>query len=201
MKYLSLFIAALIPFFITAKENSSIAIEKINSANQQTFLLPVDHTNKNLYSLSVSLPQGLRPLQSLEEFSSPQASMIEYVPENESSFGSSEIFTVHKFIGRKIDAKALVNHFMMQLLANSQNGKILSKKFTTIKSIEHGYFIMQYRHENRQEVIGAAYYSGPHDTAGAQYTIRLDKNQKIEDAVKKIDLFFNEQVTLINGAK
>jgi len=54
------------------------------------------------------------------------------------------------------------------MIANSKNGKILSENSSKEQSIEKSYFLLSYVHQNRQEIMGASYFSGPYDSAGAQ---------------------------------
>ncbi len=196
--YLKILALAIFANFTLIGENAPLTIDKnIQTDYQPTFLLPLDVSGKPFYILSVSIPKGFKPLQPLDQFGSPEQTMIEYIPLNESSNDWSEIITVNKFIGRKIKAGILTDTLKMQLLANNEKGKILSSNSTIEKSIEHVSFFMQYVYQNKQEVLGVSFFSGPYDAAGVQYTIRPKGNQTIDDAVKEIKTFFNNNTQMI----
>lgn len=194
MKTLFLGIAMLATFPICA-ENQAALIEKNSFTDyEKTFLLPINHTQKPFYTLMVTIPKGYKSLQSLEEFGESNGMIIEYIPQEDTDH--SEIITLNKFVGKRIQAINFIEILKQQLLANSKDGTILSKSSFRKKSIEQSHFIMQYIHQNQQEVIGASYFSGPYDSAGVQYTIRLKRNQSINEAIKKIETFFKNHVKL-----
>ncbi|MBA3603820.1 MAG: hypothetical protein H0W50_09330 [Parachlamydiaceae bacterium] len=85
MLYVSYYLTlTLFASFTLIGEDVKISIDKnITADYQTTFLLPLDVSGKPLYTLSVSIPKGFKPLQLLDQFGSPEQTMIEYIPSNE----------------------------------------------------------------------------------------------------------------------
>lgn len=164
---------------------------------QPTFLLPIDHANKPATNLKVTIPKGFTSIQPLNSFVSPNAYIIEYIPNGESPNDWSEIITINKFIGKKIDVITFVNMLKTELAMKAKLNKVIfydSKKDLKTNKAE---FIMQYLIDQKNEMIGVVYYSGAFDAAGTQYTIRLNKNMNAETAKNKIQAFFKDNVSLI----
>jgi|GEM_PF-3368889 len=174
-----------------AIDKSMAAVDKIN------FVLPLYSFRNKCSILSVSIPEGYKPLQSLEQFGRREATMIEYIPKEESANEWSKIITLNKLIGKRTQAGIFTNSLKSQVSASSSSRKVLSQGVSKEKMIEKAHFIMQYQYQNRQEVLGAFYFSGPSDLAGVQYTIRLKKDQTVADAVSQIEAFFENQVKCI----
>lgn len=188
--YLVLAVFAISPLFGTQ------LVEKEIEGFQPTFLLPVDVT-KQPVNLSVTVPKGYKSLQPLSGFGKREQVMIEYIPQNDSGDNWSEIITVNKFIGQKISAKTFASMLKTQFMSVAKNVKLIEDKSSKEKNIEDAYFLMRYTHQQKQEIIGAKYFSGPFDAAGVQYTIRLNPDLNEEAAIKKIDDFFKNNVQLM----
>lgn len=172
------------------------AQEKDIANYQPTFLLPIDHSKRPRVNLKVEVPKGFKSLQSINDFSKQENYMIEYIPEKDISSNWSEIITVNKFIGHKISANKFTDLLKENLIQNSKNGKILIEKSTNEQGIEISWFFLKYTHQNVQEIVGTTYYSGPYDSAGAQYTIRLRNGLTEQEAIKKIKSYFENSVKL-----
>ncbi len=170
--------------------------EKEIEAFQPTFLLPIDVTKQPI-NLSVTIPKGYKPLQPLDAFGKREQVMIEYIPQNDSENNWSEIITVNKFIGQKISAKTFAGMVKIQMMSEAKGIKLIADTSSINKNIEEAYFLMRYRTQQKQEIIGAKYISGPFDAAGVQYTIRLKPDLNEDAAIKKIDDFFKNNVQLI----
>ena len=184
--YLALAVFAITPIF------GAELTEKEIEGFQPTFLLPVDVTKQPI-NLSITVPKGYKSLQPL---ASDQV-MIEYIPQNDSGNNWSEIITVNKFIGKKISAKTFAGMLKIQLMSAAKGIQLIADTSSKDKNIEEAYFLMRYTNQQKQEIIGAKYFSGPFDAAGVQYTIRLKHDLNAEAAIKKIDDFFKNYVLLI----
>lgn len=178
-------IALFVTFCGFTEETPNQLFDKTKSSDYaETFLLPIDHSNKPKTTLVVNIPVGFKPVQTLAEFT--KGFMIEYIPQNEVVDHWSEIITVHKFIGMKISATTLVNEVKKQLLLNAKDSKVLQN---INKGPTKSYLLMQYTHEGVQEILSANYFSGPYDCAGVQYTIRVSPQMSRDAALKKIEGF------------
>ena len=149
--------------------------EKEIEGFQPTFLLPIE-VAKQQVNLSVTVPKGYKSLQPLASFNKRDQVMIEYIPQNDSDNNWSEIITVNKFIGQKLSAKSFASILKIQFMSVAKNVKLIEDKSSKEKNIEDAYFLMRYTHQQKQEVIGAKYFSGPYDSAGVQYTVRLKRD-------------------------
>lgn len=164
--------------------------------NKQTVTLPIDSTQNNKpVNLIVVVPKSFHALQPIEMI--PRLEQVEFVPTGETGNNWSEIITLNKFPGKKIKAGDLT-----QVLKSSfQKGANVTNVWVDDSAKKNGYDLsligMEYTYMGKQEVIGAVYFSGPMDTSGVQYTIRLSDTVSREDAMKKISAFFqkNLQVT------
>jgi len=170
--------------------------EKEIEGFQPTFLLPIDVTKQPI-NLKVTVPKGYKPLQALDAFSKREQVMVEYIPQNDNENNWSEIITVNKFIGQKISAKTFAAMVKIQMMSAAKGIKLIADISSKDKNIEEAYFLMRYRNQQKQEIIGAKYFSGTFDAAGVQYTIRLKPDLSEEAAIKKIDDFFKNNVQLI----
>lgn len=171
-------------------------VENLDKLEAPIFLLPVDHIHKPVSNLRVTLPKAFSSIQSLENFALPDQIMIEYIPNGESPDNWSEIITIHKFIGRKLQAYPFLKLLKKELASKTIENKVIS--FDPLKEgahIERAELIMEYMANNQREVIGALYYSGPFDAAGVQYTIRLNEKMTEEKAVNKISTYFKDNVS------
>ncbi len=197
MNILFLTLASLIALPLAGGETLlTPALEKDIANYQPVFLLPVDVVKTPKANLMIEVPKGFKPLQSINEFSKKENDMIEYIPQQDSSDNWNEIITVNKFIGRKIPADKFTDLLKVNLIKNSKNGKILLESSSKEQETKKSWFLLKYTHQNVEEMIGATYYSGPYDSAGAQYTIRLRNGQTEEEAIKKINAFFENNVKL-----
>lgn len=152
---------------------------------------------KQPINLKVTVPKGYKPLQALDAFSKREQVMIEYIPQNDNENNWSEIITVNKFIGQKISAKTFAAMVKIQMMSAAKGIKLIADISSKDKNIEEAFFLMRYRNQQKQEIIGAKYFSGTFDAAGVQYTIRLKPDLNEEAAIKKIDDFFKNNVQLI----
>ncbi len=181
MKKILLLLTLLTSSFAFAEEKQEDTIlEKANEKRYaQTFLLPINSAPRT--SFLVKIPSGFKSVQTLTEFE--KGVMIEYIPQNEDVDHWSEIITVHKFIGMKLQATKIVNEVKNQLMLNTKDSKILinDKKGSIV-----AHLLMQYTHEGVLEILSAYYYSGPYDCVGVQYTIRVSPGLSRDAALKKI---------------
>lgn len=169
--------------------------------NKVTFELPVNWTSSPKYNLEVRVPRGYRSLQPLEEWFAVNATTIEFVPKGEDGERWSEIFTINKYIGKKISAVDFVADFKKELLAKVQNGVVLKEESSNEKSYTKATFILSYDLNHRHEVIGALYYSGPYDCAGVQYTIRPSPSSTDSASLSRVEDFIKGATDLITSAE
>lgn len=146
--------------------------------------------------------------------------MMEFIPKKESVNNFSEIITLNKWAGSKIRAgaftkeiiKGLKKKVKVSILKEEISGKKHPAKWSLVnlkdlnsapKEVTHLNFpvvsyIVKYKLNGQQEILGMKYVSGPHDCSGLQYTIKLDGTISEESAVKKIEDFFNQDTSLID---
>lgn len=164
-------------------------ISLLSSAGASTirFELPIDWVSQTQYDLEVIIPEGYSSLQDFKDWE--KATLIEFVPEGENGDNWSEIITIQKFIGQKIQADILVNLFKEKMLADVTNGKVWVDTQEKIQGYQKATLFLSYDYERRHEVMGGQYFSGPFDCVGVQYSIRSGDNEK---AISKIANYFKE---------
>jgi len=154
-------------------------------------ILPINATVSPMYNLIVSIPKGYKALQDLEAFE--KASLIEFVPTDESDENWSEIITIHKLIGKKISANDFMQKFKTKLLEKKVNNIAVEDSYETFPNYQMASLLASYEDAHQHETLGAKYYSGPLDCVGVQYTIRDNDDKK---AAKKIESFFKTAISL-----
>lgn len=171
--------------------------EKSIEGYQQNFLLPIDVIETTKYNLNVTIPKGYKSVQPLSSFTGANDIMIEYIPQANETNNWSEIITVNKYIGQKASAKLFTSMLKIQMMSQANGVKLLKDTASNENNKEQAFFIMRYTFQGKHEVIGAKYYSGPFDSAGVQYTIRVRDGISQEDAIKKIIDYLDKNVKLI----
>lgn len=166
-------------------------------AKQRSFVLPVNWTTTPKYSMTVTIPNGFKPLQPENEMNA-SAELIEYIPENQDAANWTEIISVIKYIGKNIPAIKLVEEIKKKVLEMSTNGKVWLESNSTKPNYQEGILGLMYDYEGKHEVMGARYVSGPYDCVGVQYTIRPAEGQTDEDVSKIIENFFKSNLQIIS---
>lgn len=160
-------------------------------------LLPINWTGKEQLNLKVTIGEGNRSLQTLEQWADPKTTLLEFIPKDESENEWSHILTLNKFIDSQISAIAFTKNLQKEL-AKESGARLLQESFLEKPSYERAGFIMSYDLKGRHEVMGCLYYSGPYDCVGVQYTIRSTDD---EEAFKTIETFFQKNTTIISSTK
>lgn len=160
---------------------------------QITLLLPIRWTANQQSDLSVTIPDHFISIQPFSSFQDKNSTMIEFIPKGESSDHWSEIITVNKYIGQKIEAIDFVKYLKKILLKDVQNGLIWEEEFKNKTGYQQAILGLNYDLNEQHEVFKAHYYSGPNDCAGVQYTIRV-KKEDLKAAQEKVDAFFKNHV-------
>lgn len=178
-------------FTINLMANGPATAPSNFSEKKMTFLLPIDVTKKPGSFLSVIIPNNFKSIQNINQFINQNSFGIEYIPQNENPNNWSEIITIHKAIGAGLQAQEFLKQLKSGILANSKQGNIISQS--------NNHFIIKYQLNNKQEIIGVSYYSGPYDFAGVQYTIRLKDKETIEQGIERVETFFKNNVMIIHN--
>lgn len=183
-------------FFLTIWHLSILAEPLENSLENSkvTLLLPINWSSSSHIDLSVEIPENYVPLQPFDDWENLE--LIEFVPQGENGDNWSEIITVHKLRGRRISAIHLANLLKGQFIKSSK-ATILFED-SSKEGYETATLFLKYPNEDKTEVIGAKYFSGPYDCEGVQYTIRLSSQQSITEVTQKINNFFTKNLRVIN---
>lgn len=162
------------------------------------YILPINWASDDRYNLTVTIPQGFRALQSQSSWLKKETPLIEFIPKNETENNWTEIITINKYIGQGLSAETMIKNLKNTMLSNVENGKVKSENLTKEPSYIFGNLDITYDLNGNHEIFGSRYYSGPYDTVGVQYTIRAKKDKE-EEALKKIEDFFNENTRVIQS--
>lgn len=160
-----------------------------------TFMLPIDWSTAKHQDLLVKIPKGYQSIQPLSTWD--KATLIEFIPQEEEPANWSQIITISKFIKSKISAKWIIERLIKQI-SQKVKTQIILKEISNEKH-QTGFFILKYKFNQKTELLGAKYLSGPYDCEGVQYTIRLGLDQAEEEAIQNIKAFFRQQVQLIEN--
>lgn len=177
-------------------EQSLITKESLDNYDK-TFLLPVDWSTEQHLNLSVNIPRNFKSIQPASSWD--KAELIEFIPENENVGDWSEIITIQKLINKQISANQITAAILKKLSAIT-NISVISKENSN-KKYEEDAFVIKYNYKGKDEVLGAKYLSGPYDSVGVQYTIRLNENLSQQKAVEKIQDFFKNNLVLLDDSK
>ncbi len=172
-----------------------------------TFLLPINWgpsstqqgSTANQCNLSVTIPEGYQAIQ--PQSSWENVSLIEFIPKGETADHWSETISIHKIIGKRLQADQIVDFLKKNIIANTQQPKELFYKVSKEPKYLFAKLGLSYILKNTREVLVCRYYSGPSDCVGIQYTIRPKKEESTESVVKKIEHFFDTNTQLMNCDK
>jgi len=159
--------------------------ESAEDAPTIRFELPINWNTSSHYELEVTIPSGFNSLQGFDDWD--KAILIEFVPEGEDGENWKEIITINKFIGKNIEAGIFVDLLQKQLTPTVENVKVLEKTKEKFPGYEKATLFLSYDYQNKHEILGLQYFSGPNDCIGVQYTIRSKNDQQ---AMAKITSFF-----------
>jgi hypothetical protein len=160
-----------------------------------TFLLPVDWSKEEHCDLSVTIPKGYMSLQPNSTWD--EAELIEFIPVNETSNKWSEIITIHRLVGKKVSAKKVTDLFLQRISQIVKTNVLFNE--SSIDGYQSSYFMIKYTQNGKKEIMGAKYLSGLYDCEGVQYTIRLKPKQTEQEAIAKIEQFFDQNLIVIKN--
>lgn len=184
----------ILPFlFLLNIFSSSIYASEDLTKYQPAFLLPIDWSKKDHLNLSITIPENFKPVQPLSSWK--DLDVIEFIPKNEVVEQWSEIITIQKIINKGISASSLAS-IILDGFSKTNPTHVISKESVN-KGYEESSFFIDYTYDNKLEVLGAKYLSGPFDIAGVQYAIRLKNKESQDAAIEKIKDFFNENLAVI----
>ena len=175
-------VICLLPFVLLAEENPALS-----------FVFPVDWSVEPRVNLSVDIPPDFKAVQPASSWN--QAELIEFIPQQDDVSNWSEIITIQKLINRRISADQLSALLIENLSKTVKLTVLLNERAN--QGYEEDRFIVQYDYNGRDEVLGAKYVSGPYDSVGVQYTIRLHEGISQKQAVDKIKSFLDNNLTLL----
>ena len=158
-----------------------------------TVLLPVDWTAGKRQNLVVTIPKGYRSIQPPSEWT--KAPVVEFIPQGEGDHAWSEIITTQRLAGARASADKVVQVIRQNMAATATNIHVVMSTASK-RSYQMAFYILKYRHQGREEMMGMQYFSGPHDCSGVQYTIRLGDQMSEHEATAKICEFFEHSLQL-----
>jgi hypothetical protein len=192
IRQLFILIFLVTPFCLRA--DTELPAEKAN----YLFRLPINWTSAPRYNLEVTIPNGLTSIQTTEQWFDEKTNLIEFVPAGENGERWTEITTINKFIGKKIVADEFLVQLKNLMLSKVQNGKVWLEDVFKKPAYTKATLVISYDLNDRHEVMGAQYYSGPYDFVGVQYTILAVAPSSDSEAVFKIMEFFDHKLTVVS---
>ncbi|MBA2369828.1 MAG: hypothetical protein H0V82_12550 [Candidatus Protochlamydia sp.] len=175
-------------------------MHRINAAENQenysiNFLLPIDWSTKNHIDLSVTIPKGYRSMEPNSTWD--KAELIEFIPINEEPSKWSEIITIHRLEEKNISSEKITDLFLQKISEIIKTDVIFNE--ISNDDYQTSYFMIKYAQNGKKEIMGAKYVSGPVDCEGVQYTIRLKPKQSEQEAIVKIEKFFDQNLNVLKG--
>lgn len=192
-KYIFLCVLLCVPLLRMCAET-----EAESAAATYHFELPVNWSVSPKYNLEVTIPSGYTSLQPFDSWSDKTTTLIEFVPKGETGEDWSEIISINKFIGSKVNASDFAEALKKRMLASVENGKVLDLKKEKKPSYTFSAFFLSYDLNGKHEMMGARYFSGPDDLVGVQYTIRPDQEMSDKEALAKIKTYFTSSTSVKN---
>ncbi len=169
-----------------------------------TSLLPVNHATAKV-TMSINIPQNFKSIYSFEQ--STKTGFQEYIPKSDVVSNWSEMITTKSYIlaktGFSVSAVKVADQIRQGIL--QQGGPNVEELLHATK--EHkGYTTSKFMYayndpflNGGRAVMYAEYASGTYDCAGVQYAIALSDTMTKKDAVKKINAFAKNNITIINA--
>lgn len=160
-------------------------------------ILPINHTlpEKEHVSLKISIPADFKSITGLGS-----ETMEEFIPKvDKNEYEWSKIITVHKFLGKSLQAKMVTENLINGFKAQAQDVLVIANPSQIFKNYNASALTMMYTHNNRTEVLFAAYFSGPVDCVGYQYAMLVDKNIGVLPLANSMKDFQRNNIELINA--
>lgn len=162
---------------------------------QKTLLLPVNWDVDPKLNVAVKIPAGFKNLSSASELDE-NVSIIEYIPEQEDESNWTRRITLMKYIGKRFSAVMVASKLKGQIIAHISNPIIWDETISTKQNYQQAFIGIEYLYQNKREVMGAQFFSGPYDCTGVQYALRLPSAEG--KATPLIEEFFKSNVQLIS---
>lgn len=152
---------------------SSAGFAKPSATNASDFILnyPVNVTNKPYVTLTISIPETFKAVDSMQQMLQPDNYIAEFIPKHETADNWQEIITAVRLIHKQISAERMVKFMHQQFQKQAQNVKVLETETANFPSYQKACTAMDYEYANRHEMVYMCYYSGPYDCAGVQYAL------------------------------
>lgn len=185
--------ACIFKFVLAACLSSSLSL-KADEEKTLSFLLPVNWVFPNKINLMVTIPENFVSVQPMDAWM--DSPLIEFIPKGEDVNAWSQIITVNKFIGKQYSAVDLTDMILKNLIEKTSRNEVWSNKKSDETAYKTASFGLTYVFDDKKEVIGAHYYSGPYDCVGVQYTIRPKKDSSENATIDTITSYFDNNVRI-----
>ena len=128
--------------------------------------------------------------------------ILEFVPRKQEFNDWSEILTIHKLLNHQdLSAIQIKKYLIERIEENTTSNNLIESYDNDYPEYSRSSAAVLYQHNNGQyELIYVDYYSGPLDTAGIQYTVKLGKNPSqeiINQTLEKIKKAVSQSVNII----
>lgn len=194
MKITYFFVMISCLFFLSVSWATQRSTEEDIADKSFSFSLPVNVALSPHIFLVVNIPEGYRPLQSMQAMVKNTSNIMEFVPKDNSDDGWTNIITLSPLIGLKVKSSEFVSQLKQGFLSNASNVEILENTVNQYPGYEKSCLGVDYEVKSRHEMVYMCYYSGPYDCVGMQYAVVWPAESITKKALlEKLKKFVNDQ--------
>jgi hypothetical protein len=165
------------------------------------YSLPINGVSTPKIHLIIKAPEGFKVSpENFNAFHQGHSTILEYVPQNETLENWSKIITLSSQVGNKLQADQYTKGFVEFTVPQTKRSKIVTQKTEKRDSYLFSSIAFQYMSNNgKVELLYMEYYSGPYDSSGIHYTVKLDRWLEEKDAsqaAKKLEKYISQHVSI-----
>lgn len=163
-------------------------------ANGYSLSLPVNACRKDgeKIHLIIEILNTFKPLNN------PQNPITQFIPKSETPQNWSQNITTSTCIGKKESAESAIINLKKLFLTNDTSATVIREEYKKENGFSLASLIITCTLNNRREVLFAKYYSGPFDCSGFIYSVVLNDEINLDNALKKINDFESNRTKIIN---
>lgn len=190
-------VAALMGFITPVYAASTSSV--VSNPTPEILQYPINTSvQPNLY-LDIKIPAGFRALQSAKQLADPANVIAEFVPQHDDDYKWTQIITGVTIKGSHITADDLVKYMQNKFKEKASTVKIVDTTSKAHSNYQQSCTTMDYRINNRHEIVYMCYYCGADDCAGIQNAMLwpTDSNITTEQMAAKLKPYVTDNISVI----
>ncbi len=160
--------------------------------------LPIDHSVAEKISLIVVSPKNFRCLPTNQDCTKYPVTLV---AKNEDSLDRSRMIYADVNLNVKANAKEIFKDISKTFLGarKNDNAKVLSEELYAKDEFSNYTTIIVYSAKGKAELAYITFFCGPYDCSSVNYTITLDRDFGLEQGLREIKRFRNENLGVAMG--